>query len=185
MTHAHRLRYADLSGALARLSVPTDASEAHGSLWGMLCAGSDEGAGWIEDTLEGVEPGDALAQESRALLGALREESLRQAASPGFEFQPLLPEDSEPLAQRAEALGSWCRGFLYGFGRSVPSHADTAPEAVREILGDLVEISRVAFEVGEGTEEDEAAYTELVEYLRVAVLTIREELGPEQKPPLH
>jgi len=57
------------------------------------------------------------------------------------------------------------------------------PADVREILRDLVEISKVAFEAAEAGEEEERAYAEIVEYVRVGVLLINEEMHPVKAPP--
>ena len=52
-----------------------------------------------------------------------------------------------------------------------------------ELLDDLAEIARVDFEVGEPDEEEQAAFAEVVEYVRVGVLLINEELQPSKAPP--
>ena len=64
-----------------------------------------------------------------------------------------------------------------------------SPEA-REAIGDLQQIARAELTVppGEGaaSEEDEQAYAEIVEYVRVVAMTMREEYrGPEEDEPIH
>jgi hypothetical protein len=53
------------------------------------------------------------------------------------------------------------------------------PEEVREIADDIVEISRATTD-GEEGESDEAAYSELIEYLRVGVILVFETLEAER-----
>jgi len=54
---------------------------------------------------------------------------------------------------------------------------------VREILRDLAEISKVEFDVEGAGEAEEGAYAEIVEYVRVGVLLINEEMHPVKAPP--
>jgi uncharacterized protein YgfB (UPF0149 family) len=62
---------------------------------------------------------------------------------------------------------------------------------MREILEDLLQIAQAEFADGEGEEEGEHAYANLVEYARVGVQLIYDELNPPpvQRPavlgPLH
>ena len=76
----------------------------------------------------------------------------------------------------ATALRDWCEGFLYGFGIAgvSPDHALSAEG--REALRDIGELTRLdAEQVAEG-ESEEGALTEIIEFLRVAALLIREEV---------
>ena len=171
-----------VNAALRRLGIGTDAAENHGALCGLLCAHGPavEGA-WIEllraEREEGAPPEtDAAAWEElsrlfRATLGQLRDE--------GFVFCLLLPDDSQPLSLRAEAMTDWCRGFLYGLAVGGVGDLSVLPQEVREIAEDIVEISGASAE-GEEEESDEAAYSELVEYLRVGVILVFETLEAER-----
>ena len=59
------------------------------------------------------------------------------------------------------------------------------PGEVGEIVRDLTEITRVGVDDGQTTETNESAYAELVEFVRVGVQLVFEELGPlrDQPPP--
>ena len=57
------------------------------------------------------------------------EEVLDALRSPDFEFEPLLPADDVPLAERVAALAAWCGGFLYGFGAGAPKPEALAGQA--------------------------------------------------------
>jgi uncharacterized protein YgfB (UPF0149 family) len=52
------------------------------------------------------------------------------------------------------------------------------PKSIDEVLVDFTNISRAEAQSGEDGEEDEEAYTEVVEYLRAAVQLIHDELEP-------
>jgi uncharacterized protein YgfB (UPF0149 family) len=94
-----------------------------------------------------------------------------------MEFEPLLPDDAASLAERVESLAAWCQGFLYGFGAAGTANRSGLPDSVSEFLADLARISQVG-DVGSGTEEvEEAAYAELVEFLRVGVQLVYDELA--------
>jgi uncharacterized protein YgfB (UPF0149 family) len=51
------------------------------------------------------------------------------------------------------------------------------PDEVSEVLKDLTEIARASETETSGSDEEEQAYTELVEYLRAAVQLIHDELA--------
>jgi uncharacterized protein YgfB (UPF0149 family) len=97
-------------------------------------------------------------------------------AEAGFEL--LLPDDEVRLAERSEALASWCQGFTFGLVAGGLKEGADLPQDSRELIRDLVEIARLGHEESEGDDEDEEAYMQLSEYVRMAVLLINEELQP-------
>jgi uncharacterized protein YgfB (UPF0149 family) len=58
------------------------------------------------------------------------------------------------------------------------------PDAVGEMLEDLAQIARVDFDVDETDEEEQHAFADVVEYVRIGVLLINEELQPGKAPPV-
>ena len=93
-----------------------------------------------------------------------------------FEFTLLLPEDTADINFRTEALGLWCQGFLTGLNQSkIPIEEITSPE-VTDALNDIMEVAQVEFGDIPSTDEDETAYYELVEYVRLVVLMVYHEL---------
>lgn len=173
--------------ALRRLGIGTDAAENHGVLCGLLCArGPDVERAWIDLLREDWEDAAATAaaeQEAGAAawadLSRLYRETIGQLRDEGFVFSLLLPDDSQPLQLRAEAMTEWCQGFLYGLAAGGLEDYSVLPEEVREIAEDIVEISRATTDGDEG-ESDEAAYSELIEYLRVGVILVFETLEAER-----
>ena len=59
----------------------------------------------------------------------------------------------------------------------VPPQAEL-PDEVAELLGDLSQISRVDFDLDDPNEEEQVAFEEVVEYVRVGVMFVHEELQP-------
>jgi uncharacterized protein YgfB (UPF0149 family) len=172
--------------ALRRLGIGTDAAENHGMLCGLLCArGPDVERAWID--LLRDEQGEAAPAATEveagtaawADLSRLYRETIGQLRDEGFVFYLLLPDDGQPLQLRAEAMTEWCQGFLYGLAVGGLEDYTLLPEEVREIAEDIVEISRATTD-GEEGESDEAAYSELIEYLRVGVILVFETLEAER-----
>jgi len=174
--------YTDIQEALSQARSLTDAAEAHGTLAGCLCAA----VGYrFEDWLQEILPeGRADPHETQTL----RELFLTTAdalAAKESTFEPLLPEEEEPIDSRTAALALWCQGFLYGLGASALNDATTLEGEVGEIVRDLTEITKVAVDSGDSPESNESAYSELVEFVRVGVQLLFEELEPlrDQPPP--
>ena len=91
-----------------------------------------------------------------------------------YSFNPLLPEDNEPIASRTQALSLWCQGFLFGLSVSGLKTLDALSEASREIVEDFSSIAQLEEQFEEG-ENEESAYMELVEYLRIGTFTLIDE----------
>lgn len=169
-----------------------DASELHGLLCAHACvpASADHAAAarellrWL-----GVEgEHDQLLQACDQALQV----TTAQLLDPASDFQPLLPDDARDLPSRTEALAAWAGGFVSGMG----VHGDAALHAeAQEALADLQQIARASVSAdeqadacggdgdGDGDGDDvgdaealEQAYTELVEYTRVAVPLIHHAL---------
>jgi uncharacterized protein YgfB (UPF0149 family) len=88
----------------------------------------------------------------------------------------LLPDDEANMSVRAESLGFWCQGFLTGLGLAGLSTVSGLPDEVQDFLSDISHIARVGFDGDNPDEEDEVAYTDIVEYLRMGVMLINQEL---------
>jgi uncharacterized protein len=184
-----------LNQAFHSLGIASEAPENHGILCGLLCArGEVDQDDWLALMFAdahagpGVAPGSAVIRpafglasgsmpirQERALLSSLYEETVRELRDGENIFTPLLPDDGEPLGYRAEAVSEWCRGFVYGLGAGGIDDHTLLPDDIREIASDIIEISRASSETDEG-EEDEAAYMEIVEYLRAGVTLVYETL---------
>lgn len=178
--------FSDIAFALDKLDTEVVPGEVHGMICGLLCANTAAKAGtWIESLWPHLPEGDVLVGEAIAVFKQLHDATRAQLNDPACDFQLLLPDDDISLDARVHALGDWCQGFLIGLSLGGVTDFSPLPEDAREIAKDLVEIARAgtSYEL-EGNEEDEQAYAELMEYLRVGVLLINEELQPTQAPPL-
>ena len=173
------IKFTDAATLLASLGGAVSIAEAHGCLCGALCAATQYSfAQWLDEILnESRELADADIAAAKDALNTLYRETTHALAGDDMEFSPFLPDDDAPLARRAEALAQWCQGFLYGFG-SAAGDQRNLPVEVQEVLRDLTQIARASAGDTEPTEEDEADYVEIVEYVRIGVQTVHDEMRP-------
>jgi uncharacterized protein YgfB (UPF0149 family) len=170
------IRFKDFEDVLAAAGSLADAAEAHGSLCGALCSMSPyRMQDWVNEILP---DGAALSDESAAMLERVFTETATSFGEQGMEFEPLLPDDEQPLNGRANALALWCAGFLYGLGTGQISDLSALAGDVGEIVRDFTEISRATGDDADVDESNEQAYAELVEFIRVAAQVVFEELLP-------
>ena len=162
---------------LARLRVGVGAAELHGSLCGFVSGGGNAGrSDWLLHlALEAEDPPPPQGALDRLFIA-----SQAQLSDPDMGFALLLPDEDAPLGERADALLSWCRGFLGGFGLGAGGEPPLSPEA-REALEDLGKIaaSRLSYDDPEG---DEAALLEVSEFVRVAALLLHSDCTAAQAP---
>lgn len=175
--------YAELEQQLQAAGADTGAAEAHGLLSGAVAAGGKaQQSVWLEHLLGEGNTLSAAAQACTDMLGVLQNDILCKLHDDTFDYALLLPADAVPLPARTRALGEWCRGFLYGLALGGIRADSELPETVSEVMRDFFEISHAGFTIDGPDEEDEAAYFEIVEYVRMSVLLLREELQPVPEP---
>lgn len=175
-----------LEDALRQCGSNWDASQTHGLLSGRLAiAGSDSGFDWLSEVLEGTEQADTIRDECESMLGQLFEVTYRQLTERQSGFEPLLPSEDDGTAVCATALAHWCEGFLHGL---VAAHngdelkTRLAADPLADIIKDMLQITRASADEDDDTESDDSAYTELVEYVRVAAQLVYEELADLRQP---
>ena len=171
----------ELDAALRRCGASWDAAQCHGLLTGRLAvAGVPAGSDWLLQVLEGTNEADASRHECQHLLDGLYQATFWQLTERLSEFAPLLPDDDTEAEQRAAALGHWCEGFLHGLvsaEHGARLKERLAAEPLADIIRDLLQITRAAVDAESDDETNEAAYAEIVEYVRVAAQLAYEELS--------
>jgi uncharacterized protein len=172
--------YSHIQQLLVQERSLADAAEAHGMLAGCLCAVS---AYAFEDWLREILPEGRATAAAAASLQQLYVATADALSQPDMEFELLLPEDAQPIDARTAALAQWCQGFLYGLGAGRIADASELPGDVGEIVRDFVEITRAGVDAEQGEESNESAYAELVEFVRVGVQLLFEELATARRPP--
>ena len=169
--HAHCTRILDSTNA------DLGFAEGHGMLCGRICSGEElDVAGWIAEVIGSEAEGNL--RQCEQVLQAVSEEALAQLSSAEFGFRPLLPNDDQPLDLRCAELARWCQGFLYGLGGSGKLNLSGLSTDVREVISDLSAFTTLG--AGGESEDCERDYCEIVEYLRVGVMLVKEELARRQ-----
>jgi yecA family protein len=177
------LTYDRLQAALQAADADSGAAECHGVICGIICAsGASDPAPWLGHLLGEGKTGGAMAQSAQSLLIGLYSESLLHLSDGDLGLVLLLPDDDTPLSLRSNALGAWCRGFLYGLALGGVREDAVRQGDVGEIMHDFSEISHTRFEHELADEDEESAYAEIVEYVRMSVLLCHEELRSLQAP---
>lgn len=173
------IAFDDVAQALTAGGSTVHAAEAHGCLCGALCARRVYlPAEWLEELLaDGPEPGTTVSITMAGPLKSLFDRSRVVLEAREMEFEPLLPPDEADLGERVEALGAWAQGFLYGFGAAGPFKPGTLPTEVAEVLTDFAEVARAGAVGSASAEVEEGALTELVEFVRVGVQLVYDELA--------
>jgi uncharacterized protein YgfB (UPF0149 family) len=170
------LEYDELNNLLWKANAEPRAAECHGFLCGQICiAGYADAEQW-HDYLALQANDTALDQACYDEIHTLIGEVHILIASPDFDFRLLLPDDSAPFRERVEALGEWCHGFLNGFGMSRDTRTAMLNDECEDLIDDLSKICRVG--VDDDGNEDEQALLELVEYVRLGVMSLFETMQP-------
>lgn len=163
--------YTEMSQALNQTTLKPHPSQAHGLICGLLCGNpKTPTAAWHEWILG--QPSEIIPP----LLQALHDITEKQLRELMFELALLLPDDDVPLTERAEALTLWAQGFLTGLKLTQVQIVEREPSEMTEAINDVIEIAKMNYEEVVASEEDEEAYVELVEYVRMAVIFIYQEL---------
>lgn len=174
MTSASSLpSYTEMTTLLKGDDTPFLAAQVHGYICGLLCGTS----GKIDNSWQNKILSENKSRRAREMLNELFENSYHMISEFSFEFTLLLPNDKVDINLRTEALGAWCQGFLTGLKQCRIPLDNREPGDMTDTLNDLTEIAKVNFEDNKETDEDEMAYFELVEYVRLAVLNIYHELN--------
>lgn len=172
--------YSDYERALRAAHAMTEPAEAHGTLVGALCA--VEGYPF-EHWLAEILPEGPVDAEVSEVLRALYEETAESLGATDLHFDLLCPDDEAPIEQRTQALSLWCNGFIYGLGVNGGRDPRLLPGDMGEVVRDLAEIARAGVDASDDDEVNEAAYAELIEFVRVGAQLIHEELSDQRVPP--
>jgi len=178
------MAYQTINTIFQRNESDLTASEAHGLATGMLCIENQiEVANWLSQLLEDDV---VLIDEDKTVLVSLFEQTrkLLNDEEDGFRYDLFLPGEDNSLSEQLEALRSWCEGFLFGVGFT--RSASDWPGETGEVMKDIVEFTKLDSHVDEQVDdEDESALIEIQEYLRVAVMMVKEQFREENSEQKH
>lgn len=161
-------------------------AECHGAACGLLCRRADSSLDAFIGLLDMLELVTGPGTGSKLPLEELLNASRSQLVDEDMGLTLWLPDDDEFLEERTIALSQWCTGFLAGLGSGGGDALKAMSEDANDALKDLEQISRAEVMDTVESEEDENAYTEIVEYIRIVILMIREDLrGPDSQDHIH
>jgi uncharacterized protein YgfB (UPF0149 family) len=173
--------------ALSRGSLEaSELAECHGVVCGLLCRMPDANLDTYLELLAMLELVKKPASALRMALEELLTASRAQLADEHMGLVLWLPADDELLEERTMALAQWCSGFLAGLGGSGENVMQALSDEANEALLDLQQLAKAVVADTRESEEEENAFAEIVEYLRVVTLMIREDMrGPDAQDPVH
>lgn len=147
-------------------------AELHGLVAGILASGREQDEKVQQDAAlllmdcPGTPDADVLQAVS-----ALYPLTLMDLKDSNLGFRLLLPEEAMPVADRTRALSEWCQGFLTGFAEAGKDIVKRMDEEGSDALWDFASIAQLE-ENPPDSNDNEVHLTNLVEYVRMAVLNI-------------
>lgn len=149
-------------------------AELHGLLTGLMTLTEPIAAADWQQLLTDLGY-DPLDDASMRLLTDEGSDIFDELSEDAWAFEPLLPDEDQPLSLQAKALADWALGFMLGVGLSgVSLHADEI-----ELIDTLEQIAQLDSEAIEGESEQQAGdLMELQEFVRLAPATLREAHTP-------
>ena len=151
-------------------------SEAHGTISGLLACGLNIDEKQYLIMLSDVfNDGQSFSKDLKGLFAEMYSHVMSCFNSEEPNFELYLPNENETLLDKANALVAWVSGFLLGFGLKRKDYGVMSDD-VKEVISDFSEITRLDTDFGE-EEEDQQAFHEIVEYIRVSSLLCFAEMG--------
>lgn len=168
-----KISYELIEDALMDANAITEPAEAHGTLCGMICI-SGKGApnDWIAHILGEHDSNDLSVKTAINILNDLHDQTLRELTEQNYELSLLLHDDEVVLDTRVDDLCHWCQGFLYGLSMSGLKDINNLPTDTSEILQDMMDISKAGYSPEDDDEENEEAFAEIVEYIRIGAYVV-------------
>ena len=175
------LTYFELETLLGRANCQHSAAENHGIVCGLLVVKiSADNELWLQQVFSQRDRQDAMQNQLAAQLAPVMESLRVELQDSNLDFSLLLLSDDDALEDRLEAMQEWVQGFLLGISLAGVQDFTKLPDDSKELLNDFVQIGSSGEMDLENLEESEQAYAEVVEYLRMGVLLIAEELQPSK-----
>lgn len=164
----------------------SELSECHGVACALLCRDPEASLDVFLGLLDMLELVQSPGSGFRISLEELLDSSRMQLSDEDMGLSLWLPDEDETLEDRTMSMAQWCSGFLAGLGGDGEEPLNAMTDDAKDALRDLQQISTADVTDTTESEEDEVAFAEIVEYIRVVVLMIREDLrGPGRQDSIH
>lgn len=169
-----KIDYDEVNAELMTVQAGVRAAECHGFLCGHFCVSNTIAAETWQDHLLGGIDDAADLDDCFAMLSRLAEQVREEILAEDISFSLLLPDDESSINERSSALAEWSAGFVSGLGIGGLGEKPPLIDECDEFIKDLVSISRMETAAEDG-EDVEAAFFEVVEYIRVGVIMLHQE----------
>jgi yecA family protein len=112
-----------------------------------------------------------------------REFIKHQLNSSDFIFSPYILDDDEDVEEKLLAVAQWCQGYVVGVANYGQELQLNLTKEVKELILDLTKISQVETKDDLlSVEEKESSYMEILEYVRMGVIYVRDEYHLNKDP---
>ncbi|GAB3003161.1 UPF0149 family protein [Psychrosphaera aestuarii] len=176
------MTHQELAQILNEQDFTATASEFHGLLVGLISGGMFKGSkDYQEHLAELFNNGMTIKGKIKVAAQDIVSSIYDQLEAGEMAFEILMMDDDEPLSDQAEELINWVQYFLVGFGLN-KRDLKLASNDVREVIEDLTNITRMDSEM-EDTNENQADFYEVVEFIRVSAILCHQEFGTETTVP--
>jgi len=179
--------FEQLEDLFYQLDIKASPSGFHGFLCGRLSCGTVQIQDLVNSSTQWLGLEEEAAEVASSSLEDFYQATLSNLQDINFLFQPLLPDDEIPLAERLVAVGEWCSNYISGLGEGMGAEFKVSQDS-KEALQDIATIGQISGDL-EVDEDEERDYLELVEYIRIAVQLIfsdlDSEIDPQAQPTVH
>ncbi|PMJ90043.1 YecA family protein [Vibrio sp. 10N.261.55.A7] len=167
-------------------------AELHGLLTGMISGGlSLNDNSWQPLIFDYTNDGMGWPERALQVAQSIFDATSKELVGTDLELSLLLPdqEASASVFDLADGLSDWINHFISGLGLAGATLNKVSPDT-KEALGDLEEMARLGIDEDDDLEEQALLLEQVIEHVKVCVLTIHTELGvkadkAEEKPTLH
>lgn len=181
MSEASAQTFEQLSRQLHEEQIILSAAEMHGMLAGLVASSApSKEREWLVIMADLANEGQKFSDSMINTLEVLHQQTIVGLSCSDLSFQLILPSDDDPLSERLQALTEWAQCFLVGFGVNQQNLA-AASDDLKEAIQDLAEISKLSTDVASG-EDDERAFFEVSEYVRITAIMCFNELSTKPAP---
>lgn len=166
----------EVANLFASMMLDVHPSFAHGCWMGLIVGGRHHSPKlWLDFMMQKPESWSGLDTRLQHMFLWIAEASAQQLGDPHYILQLLLPDDEEGLEDRVHAVSQWCLGFIQALKSSKIDPLPFLEHEAQEAIADMEEITQVSIDV-ENDPYGEENYAEVVEYLRIAVTLVHQDI---------
>ncbi len=156
-------------------------AEMHGLLTGMVCGGLDlKSTQWLPMLYDYTNDSLSWPIQSKTIAVTYLETIIKALNTKSISFSLLLPEKTENLLVRAEALAEWVNAFITGIGL-IGVTSNQLSRQSNDILKELTEIALLHIDDDEDFNELETSFQYVVDHVLECVKSLHFDLSEKVK----